>query len=137
MTTTTSSATETAFDLSSEDSLSAEQIAKYQRDGHILLHNVASPEEVTAYRPIINQAAERFNTETRPLRDRYTYGKAFLQIENLWVRDASVKRFTTARRFAKIAADLMGVRGVQIYHDQALFKKPGGGSTPFHQDQYY
>ena len=35
------------------------------------------------------------------------------------------ERFTLARRFAKIAADLMGVEGVRIYHDQALFKEPG------------
>ena len=24
-----------------------------------------------------------------------------------------------------------------LYHDQALFKEPGGGPTPWHQDQYY
>ena len=42
-----------------------------------------------------------------------------------------------AKRFAKIAADLLGVKNVRIYHDQALFKEPGGGPTPWHQDQYY
>jgi ectoine hydroxylase-related dioxygenase (phytanoyl-CoA dioxygenase family) len=26
---------------------------------------------------------------------------------------------------------------VRLYHDQALFKEPGGGLTPWHQDQYY
>jgi ectoine hydroxylase-related dioxygenase (phytanoyl-CoA dioxygenase family) len=31
----------------------------------------------------------------------------------------------------------MGVSGVRIYHDQALFKEPGGGHTPWHQDQIY
>ena len=31
----------------------------------------------------------------------------------------------------------MGVRGVRLYHDQALFKEPGGGRTPWHQDQNY
>ena len=46
-------------------------------------------------------------------------------------------RFVLARRFAKIAAELMGVQGVRIYHDQALFKEPHGGPTPWHQDQYY
>jgi ectoine hydroxylase-related dioxygenase (phytanoyl-CoA dioxygenase family) len=42
-----------------------------------------------------------------------------------------------ARRFAKIAARLMGVKGVRLYHDQALYKEGGGGRTPWHQDQYY
>jgi len=31
----------------------------------------------------------------------------------------------------------MGVPAVRLYHDQALFKEPGGGPTPWHQDQYY
>jgi len=31
----------------------------------------------------------------------------------------------------------MKVDGVRIYHDQALFKEPGGGFTPWHADQYY
>jgi ectoine hydroxylase-related dioxygenase (phytanoyl-CoA dioxygenase family) len=31
----------------------------------------------------------------------------------------------------------MGVDSVRLYHDQALFKEPGGGHTPWHQDQYY
>ena len=31
----------------------------------------------------------------------------------------------------------MGASGVRIYHDQALYKEPGGGHTPWHQDEYY
>jgi ectoine hydroxylase-related dioxygenase (phytanoyl-CoA dioxygenase family) len=36
-----------------------------------------------------------------------------------------------------LAADLMEVEGVRLYHDQALFKEAGGGITPWHADQYY
>ena len=56
---------------------------------------------------------------------------------NLWAVDDAVKQFTLAKRFAKIAADLLGVDKVRLYHDQALYKEPGGGFTPWHQDQYY
>src|SRR3546814_815562 len=56
---------------------------------------------------------------------------------NLWLTDEEVKRFVLAKRFAKIAADLLGVANVRLYHDQALFKEPGGGPTPWHQDQNY
>jgi len=48
-----------------------------------------------------------------------------------------VRAFVHARRFAHAAARLMGVVAVRIYHDQALFKEPGGGITPWHQDQFY
>ena len=79
----------------------------------------------------------RHNRETRPLEERDTYGKAFLQVMNLWTVDEGVKYFTLARRFGHIAAQLMEVDRVRLYHDQALFKEPGGGHTPWHQDQFY
>jgi hypothetical protein len=123
--------------LSSSYLLTPAQIAEYRQDGHVLLRGVCSPMEIAAYEPAIVSAADRYNLETRPLEERDTYGKAFLQIMNLWVKDAAVRRFSLAKRFGKIAADLMGVDGVRVYHDQALFKEPGGGHTPWHQDQGY
>ncbi|MFT3749907.1 MAG: phytanoyl-CoA dioxygenase family protein [Agriterribacter sp.] len=113
------------------------QIEAFRKDGHTLIKNVLNKEEVAAYRDILVSAAEKFNTEKRKMEDRDTYGKAFLQIMNLWRGDEAVKKFVMAKRFAKIAADLLGVKNVRIYHDQALFKEPGGGPTPWHQDQYY
>ncbi len=117
--------------------LSQTDIAAFQKNGHVLLKNVLQPAEVAPYRAAINEAAYRYNTETRALADRDTYGKAFLQIMNLWEQDAAVRHFTLATRFAHIAAALLGVAAVRIYHDQALYKEAGGGFTPWHQDQYY
>ncbi len=71
------------------------------------------------------------------MEQRDTYGKAFLQIMNLWVRDEAVRRYVLAKRFGRVAADLLGVDAVRLYHDQALYKEPHGGHTPWHQDQYY
>jgi len=48
-----------------------------------------------------------------------------------------VKTFVFDKHFAQTAADLLGVDKVRLYHDQALFKEPGGGHTPWHQDQFY
>jgi ectoine hydroxylase-related dioxygenase (phytanoyl-CoA dioxygenase family) len=118
-------------------SVDPETIRSFRENGHTLTRHILSAEEVAVYRRAILDAAGRFNTENRKLEDRDTYGKAFLQIMNLWEVDEAVKKFTLAKRFGKIAADLMGVKNVRIYHDQALFKEPGGGPTPWHQDQYY
>jgi ectoine hydroxylase-related dioxygenase (phytanoyl-CoA dioxygenase family) len=124
-------------DLSSDYPLTPEQITAYRDQGHLLLRGVCTPEEAKAYRDVIVAATMRHNRETRPLEERDTYGKAFLQVMNLWTVDDGVKAFTLARRFAHIAAQLMEVDGVRLYHDQALFKEPGGGHTPWHQDQFY
>lgn len=123
--------------LESEYPLASDQIAAFQRDGHVLLRGVCSPEEVAAYRPAIVDATYRFSHETRPLEERDTYGKAFIQTGGLCWRDDTARRFVFARRFAQIGARLMRVEAVRLYHDQALFKEAGGGPTPWHQDQYY
>lgn len=117
--------------------ISSQNIAEFAEKGHTLIKEVLSPDEIAAYRPVIVGAADRYNTEKRKLAERDTYGKAFLQIMNLWQSDADARKFVLAKRMAKIAADLMGVQNVRLYHDQALFKEPGGGPTPWHQDQYY
>lgn len=123
--------------LSSDYPLTLEQISEYRKTGHILLRGVCSPEEARVYRDIILDATMRHNRETRPLEERDTYGKAFLQVMNLWSVDEGVRQFTLARRFGHIAAQLMEVDRVRLYHDQALFKEPKGGHTPWHQDQFY
>lgn len=123
--------------LNREYPLSPDQIDEFRRGGHVLLRGVASPGEVAMARPELVAAVESFEPETVPLSERDTYGKAFLQRMNLWTRHEGAKQFVFARRFAKLAAELLGVSGVRLYHDQALFKEPGGGYTPWHQDQHY
>ncbi len=114
-----------------------EQIEQFREDGHTITKELLSPEEVVAYHSVVTNAALKYNTEKRKIEDRDTYGKAFLQIMNLWRHDEKVKKLVMSRRLAKVAADLLGVENVRIYHDQALFKEPGGGPTPWHQDQFY
>ena len=125
------------LDLSSEYALSKSQIEAYQTNGHIFLKGLAGPQEISFYRKAILDAVKKLNTERRKLEDRDTYGKAFLQIFNLWRQNEVLRSFVLSRRFGHVAAKLMGVDKVRIYHDQALFKEPGGGPTPWHQDQFY
>lgn len=117
--------------------ISKTQRQEFWRDGHILLRGLADSAEIKRFQPAVKNAVFQFSTERRSLSERDTYGKAFLQIMNLWQQDEEVKRFVFARKFAQVAADLLGVEKVRLYHDQALFKESNGGHTPWHQDQYY
>jgi ectoine hydroxylase-related dioxygenase (phytanoyl-CoA dioxygenase family) len=112
-------------------------IRAFRTDGHVRVDRLATPEEVAAFRPAIVETGPRCRYDDRPLAERDTYGRAFVQMFNLWTKDERVRAFVFARRFARAAAELMGVAGVRLYHDQALFKEPGGGFTPWHQDQFY
>jgi ectoine hydroxylase-related dioxygenase (phytanoyl-CoA dioxygenase family) len=112
-------------------------VERFRRDGHVVLREVASRAEIDEYRPAIQRGAAALRRETRPLAERDTYGRAFLQSCNLWQVDDAVERFVRAPRFGRLAAELLGVERVRLYHDQALFKEPGGGRTPWHQDEFY
>lgn len=109
----------------------------FRENGFIKLKNVLSPELVQYMNETISAEVVRLNTQHLPFEERDTYGKAFLQIMNIWTKSPAVKEIVFSKRLAKIATELLGAGGVRMYHDQALFKEPGGGHTPWHADQYY
>jgi ectoine hydroxylase-related dioxygenase (phytanoyl-CoA dioxygenase family) len=124
-------------DMSSPHVLDDETIAAFAAKGHAVVRGLCSPDDLNAFAPAISRAAAENTYEKRPLHERDTYGRAFLQMFNLWRVDPVVRAFVFAERFARVAAELLQVDGVRLYHDQALFKEPGGGITPWHQDQTY
>ena len=117
--------------------LSPAQIAQFQRDGFIKLKQVLDADTLQHFGREITRLTVELNTEQRPLEERSTYDRAFLQVMNLWERSPLVGQFVMSRRLGRLAAELLQVRGVRLYHDQSLYKEPGGGITPAHADQYY
>lgn len=124
-------------ELTAAYTLSPSQIDQYRRDGFIKLKQVFTPELLACFGHAIEVMVHKMNKQETPLAERTTYDKAFLQIANIWEQNETVKTFVMATRLGRIAAELMGVEGVRMYHDQALFKEPGGGFTPWHADQFY
>ena len=129
--------TDTACDIDSPYALSDAQVERFRRDGCIKLMQVLSPAALGHYGSAITRLTIDLNTEVRPLQERSTYDRAFLQVMNLWEKSPLVGRFVMGQRLARLAAELLQVSGVRLYHDQSLYKEPGGGITPAHADQYY
>ncbi|MFM8834579.1 MAG: phytanoyl-CoA dioxygenase family protein, partial [Cytophagales bacterium] len=117
--------------------LTRDQIDFYQENRFIKLKQVFDAETIAFFNQAISKQVNKMSQPVKPLNERGTYGKAFLQLFNLWRENETVKEFVFSKRLAKIAADLMRTEGVRLYHDQALFKEGGGGITPWHADQYY
>lgn len=117
--------------------LTTAQVDSYQRNGFIKLKEVLDAATIAHYGQEISSLVQRLNTNTKPMEERTTYGRAFIQIGNLWRQSAVVEEFVRSKRLAGIAAALMRVDGVRLYHDQALYKESGGGITPWHCDQFY
>jgi len=118
-------------------SLGKEAIEFYQENRYIKLKEVFDSETLEYFNAVISERVQIMNTQSTPLALRNTYGKAFLQLFNLWREDARIQSLIFSARLGKIATELMGTTGVRLYHDQALFKEAGGGITPWHADQYY
>lgn len=117
--------------------LDQQQIDFFREHRFIKIKQVLPKEIIDYFGDLITQKVKELNTMHLPMEERDTYDKAFLQIMNLWTRDEEIKSFVFSKRLAGIATQLMGVEGVRLYHDQALFKEPGGGITPWHADQFY
>jgi ectoine hydroxylase-related dioxygenase (phytanoyl-CoA dioxygenase family) len=111
--------------------------ADFARDGFVRLSGVLSPDTIASFEPEVTKEVIRLNTQHLPLEERSTYGKAFLQVTNIWEHNDTIKELVYSKRLAGIAARLLGVHAVRLYHDQALYKEPSGGITPWHADQYY
>jgi len=125
------------IDIDSHYPLTAGQVASFRANGFIKLRDVLSRATLAYYGREITRLTLALNTQDQPLESRSTYDKAFLQVMNLWERSPLVGRFVMGQRLARIACELLEVKGVRLYHDQSLYKEPGGGITPAHADQYY
>ena len=129
--------TDSNIDIDRPYPLSERQVAAFRRDGFIKLKDVFAGPELDYFGAHITRLTWALNTQTLPLEQRSTYDKAFVQVMNLWEHSDIVRTFVFGRRLAALSAGLLQVRGVRLYHDQALYKEPGGGFTPAHADQSY
>jgi len=117
--------------------LNATQISLYEQEGFLRVNKLINPGTLSEYGSVITDLTLAMNEQNKPLAERDTYNKAFLQVMNLWQHSETVKRFVLGTRLAHTAAQLLQVKNVRIYHDQSLYKEPSGGITPAHADQYY
>lgn len=125
------------IDLDSPFRLTPAQIDSFREQGFVKLKHVLSCETIGYYGEEITRLTLELNTQKAPLAERNTYDRAFLQVANLWQSSCRVREFVMGQKLARVAAQLLSVSGVRLYHDQALYKEPHGGITPAHADQYY
>ena len=126
-----------AVELDTSFELPKGAVERFRHDGFVHLRDVLSTETLEWCGEEITAKVVELNTMHLPLEERSTYDKAFLQVTNIWTQSEVARQLVFSRRLARIATELLGTAGVRLYHDQALYKEPGGGITPWHVDQYY
>lgn len=126
-----------AANLDSAYSLGADGVDRFKADGFVKLPGVFDPAELAACEPEISTIVEKINESNVSLAQRSTaLQRAFLRAPNVWEHSETARRLVFSKRLARIAAEILGASSVRLYHDQALYKEPGGGATPWHLDQF-
>jgi phytanoyl-CoA hydroxylase len=126
--------------------LTKEQIESYQASGFIVIENLLSEEELEHWRKTVTMAVEERAGIKIPGKEIRTgeadginedadyFGKVFDQLLNLWQTNEGVKKLMLDERLGRMAAELAGVDGIRIWHDQALIKRPWANPTAWHLD---
>jgi len=112
--------------------LSENQIRLFNEEGHLLLRNVATSEEIHAYKPYIDDIVSN-RLRYAAISPRTIDGSSYI-CTDLWLKSNALRKLITAARFAKVAADLLCVRGVRLYYDAVFFNEAGGPATAWYQD---
>jgi ectoine hydroxylase-related dioxygenase (phytanoyl-CoA dioxygenase family) len=115
-----------------------ELVARFRRDGFVLVHELLCPEELEQYGAAVDAAvAMRSAHDTRALAEKSRYEQSFIQCQNLWEDCPEVRPLTFHPAITSVATQLLGVDAIRLWHDQALYKEAGGRDTDPHQDQPY
>jgi phytanoyl-CoA hydroxylase len=121
--------------------LTRQQIDDYRENGFVVIDNFLTPDELEQWRRYVDEAVQQ--RKDRKLADGSMragdsyYDNVFVQRINLWQDHEGMRSLMFDARLGKMAADLAGVEGIRIWHDQALIKQPWANPTGWHLDNPY
>jgi len=131
--------------------ITSAEIESYQENGFLVVEEFLTRDELDEWRdafdhavaerdaPILGhdtddsdpQLSDAEREERRHLR------QVFTQRVNLWQSNEDLRRIMLDPDLGKQAAELAGVEGIRIWHDQALVKQPWANPTSYHLDLPY
>lgn len=111
---------------------------RYRRDGFVHAKGLIPREEIEALGKAVDHAvAVRKARDTRALDEKTPYEQSFIQCQYLWEDFTEVRPLTFHPGLGEALGALLGAEQVRLWHDQALYKEPGGRETEAHQDHAY
>jgi len=122
--------------------LSSKQIESYRENGFVVIKDFLTPEELATWRDAVDDAVkhrgrQRILKIEEKIDDDSYYNNVFVQRVNLWQDNEKMRHLMLDRRLGKMAAQLAGVDGIRIWHDQTLIKQPWANPTGWHLDNPY
>lgn len=121
--------------------LTAEQIATYQRDGFVAHRNFLNRDEVAELKQAVLAAIDTMGRKKviggKDMEEgEGYYDNVFTQRLNLWRLSDTVKDYMLSPALGAMLKQLEG-SDFRVWHDQALIKEPYGNPTAWHLDNPY
>lgn len=111
---------------------------RFREDGHVVVEELLSPSEAArCSRWLEDRVIEHDRMATDMEQTIAAASSGWRYVQNLRWRDPQVNGFVTARRFARLVAELLDVPALRLMRDQSYFKAPGADATPWHQDAHW
>ena len=107
--------------------LSEAQIAFFQKNNFIKIKEVLSPDTITHFNSFITAQVDAMNSEQSPLDQRDTYGKAFLQLFNLWEHNTDIQQRLKVADFEHVVEPFDA--GELSFHSGWIFHRAGANTT--------
>ena len=118
--------------LSRPYTLTMNDIETFKKNGFIKLKKIFTPNVIQVLRfEILSLLRDTFKNYDVNKKNR------FLSLEMMWLENKVIREFVLSSRIAKICADLLAVKKIRLYHDNALVKESGCGRTPWHYDDHH
>jgi ectoine hydroxylase-related dioxygenase (phytanoyl-CoA dioxygenase family) len=123
--------------------LSNDQVRRYRRDGFLHYPEFLSRAEVSELKTAVLEAIPKLGRR-KVAGDGADfeegddfYDRVFTQRLNLWRIDEVVRSYVTRPELGRMMCELEGIKGIRVWHDQALIKEPYANQTAFHLDVPY
>jgi phytanoyl-CoA hydroxylase len=121
--------------------ITKEHVDCFRRDGFVAVENVLDSSELPLWRDVIGRAVEKRGERLLshdPTRVQTGYHKTiFVQRSNLWQDNEEVRDLVCRPDLAKLAADLIDVAQLRLFHEQCFYKGPWANPTCWHSDAPY
>ena len=114
--------------------LTDEQIAKYRKDGFIVIEDFLDQNELEDWRSKVEKAVDSrrdnplpkgdYSKESDAIKHKKNSDAYFKQRMQLWMDNEPFRELMFDERIGKMACDLEGIDGIRKWHDQALNKLP-------------
>ena len=131
-----------AFDLPLLPQLGEPDIARFRRDGFVIVERILSPERIGALRDRFPRLfAGRFDTGIYPdewyWREGMSLPDVTRHMANAWKSDLTVARLVLSADVGRAAGLLTGWPGVRLGQDTIWWKPPETKSISLHQDSSF